>query len=143
MSENPEKRIRWAAIFGLAILLVGMVACSNDDGAAHNSLGLALQEQGKLDEAIEQYRTAIRLDPEDALTHSFLGDALYAQGKLDEATEQYRTTIQLDRLRPMPPRGLALAHNNLGIALKAQGKGDEAERAFARARELGWPGPQE
>ncbi len=31
---------------------------------AHNNLGLVLGEQGNLEEAIEELRTAIRLDPD-------------------------------------------------------------------------------
>ena len=37
-----------------------------DDPYAHFSLGFALEEQGKLDEAIAEYRTAIRIQPDYA-----------------------------------------------------------------------------
>ena len=32
---------------------------------AHNNLGIALDDQGKLEEAIAEYREAIRLQPEN------------------------------------------------------------------------------
>ena len=37
-----------------------------DDASAHFSLGFALVMQGKLDEAIAEYRTAIRIQPDNA-----------------------------------------------------------------------------
>ena len=40
-----------------------------DDAYAHFSLGFALDEQGKLDEAIAEYRTAIRIQPDYANAH--------------------------------------------------------------------------
>ena len=49
---------------------------SPDDAAAHYNLGLALGDQGKLDEAVAEYRTAIRLKPDVAEAHSNLGNAL-------------------------------------------------------------------
>ena len=59
------------------------------------NLGYVLREQGKLDEAIAEYRTAIRLQPDDADAHTNLGIALRKQGKLDEAIAEYRAAIRL------------------------------------------------
>ena len=103
---------------------------------------LRLGGQGKLDEAIAEYRTAIRLQPDYATLHDNLGAALERQGKLDEAIAEYRTAI---RIQP----DFANAHNNLGTRLYWQGKLDEAIaeyraaiRAPARPRHahngLGW-----
>ena len=96
---------------------------------AHNNLGVALQDQGKLDEAIACYRKAIELDPKYARAHNNLGNALQDQGKLDEAIACYRKAIELD------PKD-ALAHNNLGNALQDQGKLDEAIACYRKAIEL-------
>ena len=49
------------------------------------NLGLALQKQGKADEAIKAYNSAIQLNTKDAYAFYNLGNALYAQGKIDEA----------------------------------------------------------
>ena len=46
---------------------------------------IALADQGKLDEAIAEYREAIRLKPDDAEAHNNLGNDPERQGKLDEA----------------------------------------------------------
>ena len=71
---------------------------------------LPLPHQGKLDEAIADYREAIRLKPDYLEAHSNLGVALASQGKPEEAIAECREAI---RLKP----GLAEAHSNLGFAL--------------------------
>ena len=57
---------------------------------AHNNLGVALRDQGKLEEAVAEFRTAIRLNPDYAEAHYNLGFALHSQGKLEEAVAEYR-----------------------------------------------------
>jgi tetratricopeptide (TPR) repeat protein len=96
----------------------------------HTNLGLALSAQGKTDQAIEEYRQAIRLQPDDAKAHSNLGNALSAQGKTDQAIEEYRQAI---RLQP----DLAEAHCNLGLALKKHGLFRESLESLERGHQLG------
>ena len=57
-----------------------------DFAEAHNNLGNAFMDQGKLDEAIACYRRALELKPDFAEAHNNLGIALKDQGKLDEAS---------------------------------------------------------
>ena len=100
-----------------------------DYAEAHNNLGNALKDQGKLDEAVACYRRALELKPDYAEAHNNLGNALKEQGKLDEAVACYRRALEL---KP----DYAEAHNNLGDALKDQGKLDEAVACYRRALEL-------
>jgi Flp pilus assembly protein TadD len=58
---------------------------SRPDAEAHFNLGNALRAQGKTDEAIAEFREAIRLKPDHASAHTNLGNALDAQGKTDLA----------------------------------------------------------
>ena len=51
--------------------------------------------KSKHDEAIAEYREAIRLKPDFAEAHNNLGNALQAKGKLDEAIAEYREAIRL------------------------------------------------
>ena len=44
---------------------------------AHGTLGNILADQGKVDEAIAEYRESLRLKPESADAHNNLGKALY------------------------------------------------------------------
>ena len=100
-----------------------------DAARAHNNLGIALSDQGKLDEAIAEYREALRLKPDYAEAHNNLGIALSDQGKLDEAIAEYREAM---RLKP----DYAEAHNNLGARPEEQGKLDEAIAEYREALRL-------
>ena len=100
-----------------------------DYAEAHSNLGIALKDQGKLDEAIACYRRALELKPDFAEVHSNLGIALKDQGKLDEAIACYRRALEL---KP----NFAEAHSNLGSTLKDQGKPNEAIACYRRALEL-------
>jgi protein O-mannosyl-transferase len=96
---------------------------------AHYNLGVALAARGKLDEAISNYREAIRLDPKSGIAQNNLGNALANEGRLDEAIVQYREAIRLKD-------DFSVAHNNLGNALKAQGKLEEAVAQYRAAIRL-------
>lgn len=96
---------------------------------AHCNLGLALATQGRLDEAISQYREAIQLGNDYPEAHNDLGAALAAQGKLEAAVSQYREAIRLKD-------NYVDAHNNLGNALAAQGKLEEAISHYRKAIRL-------
>src|SRR5438034_2805530 len=61
------------------------------------SLGLALVRQGKLTEAIEHFKTALRIQPDYADAHTNVGAALADQGKLAEGIDHYREALQRDR----------------------------------------------
>jgi Flp pilus assembly protein TadD len=63
---------------------------SADDADTHFNLGATLEHQGKLEEAVAELRTAIRLKPEFAKAHLNLGSSLGPQGKLDEAVVELR-----------------------------------------------------
>nr|WP_071515442.1 tetratricopeptide repeat protein [Geitlerinema sp. PCC 9228] len=45
---------------------------------------------------MENYRQAIKLDPEDAWTFNSLGNLLQQQGKLEEAIEKYERALEVD-----------------------------------------------
>src|SRR3989441_37431 len=93
---------------------------------AENNLGLVRADQGKLAEAIDHYRRALRIKPDYADAHNNLGNALARQGKLAEASEQYRQAV---RLKP----DYALAHANWGNVLAHQGKLAEASEHYRQA----------
>jgi tetratricopeptide (TPR) repeat protein len=106
-----------------------LVAVAPNSWYAHQKLGSAFESQGKIAEAVEHYREALRLNPDSADTHNRLGVALEFQGRPDEAVEHYREAL---KARPE----FAEAHINLGIALKNQGKLDEAIACFRQALQL-------
>ena len=93
------------------------------------NLGTELQAEGRLDEAVEQYRQVLALTPDDALAHSNLGTALAAQGRLDEAVGHYERALAL-------APGDADAHSNLGNALLSLGRADEGVASLRRALDI-------
>ena len=62
----------------------------------HLNLASALVQQGNLTEAVEEYRQAIRVNPNNPAAHYQLGTTLSELGWRDEAIEAYRRTLQLD-----------------------------------------------
>ena len=87
------------------------------------NLAVALQGEGRLDEAIDHYQRAIALQPEYAPAYNNLGAALHAKGRHDEAIATYQQAL---RLRPDFP----LAHYNLANALNDAGRPREAAEHF-------------
>src|SRR5215831_14200790 len=64
-----------------------------DVAEAHNALGNALLQLGKLDAAVTSYGRALDLRPDFAEALSNLGRALRKQGRLEEAEAAYRRAI--------------------------------------------------
>ncbi len=106
-----------------------MLALTPDAAPVHVILGVELQSQGKLSEAVSHYLEALRIDPQKSDTHNNLGSAILAQGKLDEAVAHFNLAL---RLRPRYDD----AHCNLGIAFESQGKPDEAVSHYLQAIEI-------
>ena len=73
-------------------------------------MGITLQDQGKLEAAIEAYNKALAIKPNYAKAYDNMGNALKDQGKLEEAIEAYKRAIAL---KP----NHAEAHHNLSFAL--------------------------
>ena len=109
---------------------------TTNNAVAHNNLGAALAEQGRLHEAIAHYTEALRIKPDSAETHNNLGVLLANLGKLDEAIVRYKEAL---RLNP----GFALARRNLAEALVRQGKINEAAEHLTPSRPGVQPAPTE
>ncbi len=96
---------------------------------AHLDLGIALDKQGKSDEAIAQFLQALKINPGYALGHFNLGNAFLQKGKVDEAIAQYQLALKTDP-------DLEPAHKSLGYALLQKGQLDEAIAHYERALEI-------
>ena len=127
---------------------------------SENNIAVALQAEGRADEAVAHYQRAAELRPDYAPAMNNLGSALRAAGRVDEAVATYERALanhadfpdahyNLANALTDAGRGseaikhfeIALAampdsadvHNNLGIAFVAEGRADEAIAQFREA----------
>jgi tetratricopeptide (TPR) repeat protein len=115
-----------------AALFRHALAVTAGNYVAHNNLGLALREQGRLDEARVQYEQAIRIQPRNAAAHNNLGEVLLELGRQADAL------APLEQARRLQP-GFREAEVNLGSALAGTGRLEEAVAHF-RDVVRRWPG---
>lgn len=97
----------------------------------HFNRGMELFAEGKLDEAVAEYRAALKEDPNDAECLHALAMALSHQEKLDEAIEVGKKLVEV------APDD-ELAYTSLSIFYQRKGMIAEAEEIGAKARTLGW-----
>jgi protein O-mannosyl-transferase len=101
---------------------------------AHENLGQALRERGRLEEAKASYERALTHAPARspgylAVIHNSLGMVLTREGKTSEALEHFAAAAQLNP-------GFAEAQSNLGNALAAAGRLPEAIAHYQEAVRL-------
>jgi len=100
-----------------------------DSGIAHGSLGRAYQEQGLLDEAIGEYRQAVRMMPNHFKAYYNLGVIYDQKGDANKAVDNLKMSITINP-------GFANAHYNLAILYHKQGLTDEAIRHYRKVIDL-------
>jgi tetratricopeptide (TPR) repeat protein len=105
------------------------VARYPDVALLRNELGNLLVENGRLEEAVTQYRMAVKLEPGFATAWNNLGVAMAGLGRHEVAIAAYRKAI-----RAAPT--YALAHYNLGVAYDARGRYNRAIASYQKAIEL-------
>ncbi len=71
------------------------LACTGDNFLAHNNLGIALQQAGRLDEAIPHYQEALRINPSSSETYTNLGLAYKQKGQFAAAIDLYQKALEL------------------------------------------------
>jgi tetratricopeptide (TPR) repeat protein len=102
------------------------IACTTSNAIAHNNLGNALLQKGRVDEAITHFQEVLRIKPDDAKADFNLGNALLQKGNVDEAITRYQTAL---RIEP----DFAGAHCSLGNAFRQQGKIDQSITQYREA----------
>jgi tetratricopeptide (TPR) repeat protein len=125
--------------------------------------GEAYDEMRDHQDAIEQFRNAVRADPKEPGVHFGLGYLLWCQSQFDEAAQQFQfesenspndaesiaywadSAVRLNRTdvaRPLVEKALQLSSHqelpwlDLGILDAGAGKNDEALRDFQNAERL-------
>lgn len=103
------------------------LACNSQNAFAQGSLGMALHESGRIDEAAACYLKAIEIGP-DGDAHNNLGGILADRGEIDAAVAHFQKALKINP-------DSASAHNNLGGILADRGRTDEAIAHFRKALE--------
>src|SRR5437773_3277147 len=86
---------------------------------AHTNYATALQEAGRLDEAAEEFSTALRLNPGSAKAHVNLAGVLIGKGKLEEAQTHFEAALRIE------PNN-AEYHSGYSFVLDQLGRTDQA-----------------
>jgi tetratricopeptide (TPR) repeat protein len=105
------------------------VAKAPDYHVPYLSLGNAYYREGMVDEAIEAYRSALRLKPDYVKAYRNLGRAYNRKGMVDEAIKAYRSAL---RLKP----DYVWAHNDLGNAYFKKAQYEEALEEYREALKI-------
>ena len=102
------------------------IAVTSGNFIAHNGLGHLLLNDGRLDEAIEEFQIALKIDPRFPEAQKNLSVALTEKGRTDEAVAHLQTLIAE---HPDDAQG----HYNLGNALLKKGDSRSAIAAYQKA----------
>jgi tetratricopeptide (TPR) repeat protein len=92
----------------------------------HNDLGLVFERQQRVNDAVQEYATAVALDPSLVAGQINLADVLAANGHSSEAVEHFTAAL---RLEPDATE----AYVGLGNILLEQGRPREAIEPFSKA----------
>jgi TolB-like protein/Tfp pilus assembly protein PilF/class 3 adenylate cyclase len=93
-----------------------------------------LTATGRLEEAIQEMKKALELEPASLIMNTFMGATLYYAGQYDEAIDQCRRTIEMDP-------NFAVAHWHLGLAYEQKQAFDAAIEEFQKAVSLSGGSP--
>jgi len=96
---------------------------------SHYNLGSRLLQEQELERAIEEFQSALAMEPDRGSTYAMLGQAYAAAGQREAAREAYQKALTLEP-------GEAAHHNNLATLLAEAGRLDEALQHFRRAAQL-------
>jgi Tfp pilus assembly protein PilF len=96
---------------------------------AHTYLGWTYSHQGRYDDAIEQCKTAILVDPEFGNPYNDIGSYLIQKGELDKAIPWLEMAKRAPRYEPKH-----FPYLNLFRVYIKQGRLGEAQREYEQAR---------
>lgn len=103
----------------------------------HRFLGDILFQRNRWEDAAQEYRKALGIEPRQSGLHTLLGEAYLHAGKLEEAESEFRLELQLDSRNERAWLGLAslqLAKSQASEALGSVGKVWQISPEFLKLR---------
>lgn len=105
--------------------MIALEKSGNKNQFAQNIMGLCLAKQGKEDEAMKRYQTAMNLDVKFADPHINISTILNHKGDHEGEIRELEKAIKID------PKA-TVAFKNLGVAYKAKGDWQNAVKAWQK-----------
>ncbi len=102
---------------------------------ARVTLGMAYEQKGEVEQAIEEFKTAYQME-KNVIVLGFLGDAYARAGNLEEAQKILQELEELSKRIYVPPFSIGLIYTSLGKSTEAF---EWFEKAYAAQNEwLNW-----
>jgi superkiller protein 3 len=111
-------------------LFTACIALRSNDVVAYRIRGVCYLELGQLDDALADFRQALRYAPRSGCEYNNLGEVLRKQGKLDEAISCHQEAVRFGPAKHVDHR------LQLGLDLTMKGRFDEAIACYHEAIRL-------
>lgn len=121
--ENARKALEHADYFGPGSIVAF-------DAVSLNISGDKLYQNGDINGAIKEFRTALLFDPTDVNVHNSLGVCYAVLGDFSKAIKEFKEAVRLSPAEIMPMY-------NAGLSYQLMGKKTKALNHFLRAGSLG------
>lgn len=118
-AENKENKIKAQRI--ISETSSKLFAITHDDDPTNDAQAM--------DEAIRQYKQAMRLDPKSAEAHDKLGEVYLDRDMIDKAIKEFEKAIKLDT-------NYADAYRHLGYCYEQKGWLTKARQAYEKSLEI-------
>ena len=102
------------------------------DPAAMQRHAETLLEQGRYEDAIDEFRAILEIDPDYALAYAGMGDTLFRMRQYDDALAALARAVSLQRDLPVA----GAVHRLMGRSEQELGRPDEALAHYQRALEI-------
>ena len=114
-----------------AVLAVPVLASAQTDEEIEEAIrifnrGKSLHQQLRYQDAVREYRAALRLDPENPFVYNAQGLALAALGSFKDAIKSFERALSINP-------DLVDVYNNIGMVHAESGDREKAFEAFSRA----------
>ncbi|MBW1740486.1 MAG: tetratricopeptide repeat protein [Deltaproteobacteria bacterium] len=94
---------------------------SNISEKNYNNLGVTYYLQGDLKQAVEQFKTAIQLNPNSIESYVNLGIIYKKQNRFEDALKAYKKAVSLKPTFPEPYYNLGILYDDAGDFKRAAG----------------------